>query len=81
MANQKNKRFILGENIPIWIEQFSKAGRIKFEYDEEFKNIISATIQSPTGPKKVNIGDTIVRASSGLIVIPKTNSTNAKGGN
>ena len=81
MANQKNKRFILGNGaIPDWIESFSKAGRIKFHYDDEI-NLTSATIQSPTGPKKVNIGDTIVMASSGLIVIPKTNNEKTKGGN
>ena len=71
MAKSNNKRFVLGNGvIPDWIEPFSKAGRIKFHYDDEL-NLISATIQSPTGPKKVNIGDTIVVASSGLIVIPK----------
>ena len=80
MAIQKNKRFILGDNIPNWIEQFSKNGRIKFHYDDEL-HLTSATIQSPTGPKNVNIGDTIVWASSGLIVIPKTNNVKVKGGN
>ena len=80
MANQKNKRFILGENVPIWIEQFSRNGRIKFHYDDEL-HLTSATIQSPTGPKKVNIGDIIVCASSGLIVIPKTNNVKTNGGN
>ena len=80
MANQKNKRFVLGDNIPIWIEPFSKAGRIKFHYDDEL-HLTSATIQSPTGPKKVNIGDTIAKTNSGLIVIPKTNSVKEKGGN
>lgn len=73
MANQKDKRYILGNGvIPDWIEPFSKAGRIKFHYDEEI-NLTSATIQSPTGPRKVNVGDTIIVASSGLIVIPKGN--------
>lgn len=71
MAKSNNKRFVLGNGvIPDWIEPFSKAGRIKFHYDDEIK-LTSATIQSPTGPRKVNIGDTIVVASSGLIVIPK----------
>ena len=71
MAKSNNKRFVLGNGvIPDWIEPFSKAGRIKFHYDDEI-NLMYATIQSPTGPKKVNIGDTIVVASSGLIVIPK----------
>ena len=70
MAKSNNKRFILGDNIPIWIEQFSRNGRIKFHYDEEL-NLESATINSPTGVKKAYIGDTIVATGSGLIVIPK----------
>ena len=71
MPKFKNKRFVLGdENIPIWIEQFSRNGRIKFVYDDEL-NLESATINSPTGVKKAYIGDTIVATGSGLIVIPK----------
>lgn len=69
MAKLKNNRFILGDVIPDWIEQYSKAGRIKFEYDDE-SNVISATIHSPTGVKKAKLGDTIVSTGSGLIVIP-----------
>ena len=75
MAKLNNKRFVLGNGvIPDWIESFSKTGRIKFEYDEEFKNIISATIHSPTGVKKAKIGDTIISTGSGLIVVPKINN-------
>ena len=71
MAKLNNKRFVLGmEPIPEWTEMFSKRGRIKFVYDDEL-NLMYAIIQSPTGPKKANIGDTIVRANSGLIIIPK----------
>lgn len=81
MSSQKNKRFILGNGaIPDWIEPFSKAGRIKFHYDDEI-NLTSATIQSPTGIKNANVGDTIVKTNSGLIVIPKTNNAKEKGGN
>lgn len=81
MAKSNNKRFVLGNGIiPDWIEPFSKAGRIKFNYDDE-NNVISATINSPTGVKKVNIGDTIAWASSGLIVITEKNNVKVKGGN
>ena len=68
MAKNKNKRFVLGQMIPDWIESYSKTGRIKFEYDEN--NVISATIHSPTGVKKAKLGDTIVSTGSGLIVVP-----------
>ena len=79
MAKSNDKRFVLGNGIiPGWIEQFSRNGRIKFEYDED-KNIISATIHSQTGVKKAIIGDTIVKANSGLIVV-KGLSENVKGG-
>lgn len=71
MSKLSNKRFVLGNGvIPDWIETFSKAGRIKFNYDEEL-NLESATINSPTGVKKAYIGDTISATGSGLIVIPK----------
>ena len=69
MAKNKNKRFVLGQMIPDWIESYSKTGRIKFEYDDE-NNVISATIHSPTGVKKAKLGDTIVSTGSGLIVVP-----------
>lgn len=71
MVKLNNKRFVLGIGvIPDWIEPFSKAGRIKFEYDEEL-NLESAIINSPTGVKKAYIGDTISATGSGLIVFPK----------
>lgn len=70
MPEIKNK-FILSENsIPDWIRSYASSGRIKFNRDDENK-IVSATIQSPTGPKKVKIGDTIMLVKSGLISIPK----------
>ena len=70
MAEVKNKFILSEDKVPDWIRNYSNIGRIKFNRNDENK-IISAIIQSPTGPKKVNIGDTIMLVNSGLIVIPK----------
>lgn len=67
----KLEMFSVGkEKIPNWFNEEARKGRCKINKgdDDELINIV---IYGPTGANVANIGDSIMKTKSGMLVIPE----------
>nr|DAH85019.1 MAG TPA: hypothetical protein [Bacteriophage sp.] len=66
------RRFVFGrEKIPDWFDAQISKGRAKIEYDLDTREIVGATLFTPTKTVNVVVGDTIAISRSGMSVISK----------
>lgn len=59
------KKFVLGkEAIPEWFNELCNSGRCRVIYDED--EMVGVNLYTPSGIKKVKLGDIIVLSKSGV---------------
>lgn len=59
------KKFILGKDaIPEWFNELCSSGKCRVIYDED--ELIGVNLYTPSGVKKVKLGDVIVLSKSGV---------------
>ena len=62
------KQYILfDKNVPEWVNEQSRLGRIKFILDED-NNMTGAVVHGPSKSDTIGIGDAIIFTKSGLSV-------------
>lgn len=72
-------KYVIGvdKNIPDWVKESCKNGRIKFNYEDE--ELIDVTINIQNKTIKCFTGDVIVNSKNGISVIDKKVSKNKSG--
>lgn len=66
-----NETFIIGKDkFPIWFNDEAMKGRAKVNRDDE-GNILNVIIYGAAKNVVANVGDSIIRSKTGLLVIPK----------
>ena len=62
------KQYVLfDKNVPEWVNEQSKLGRIKLLFDED-GNPIGAVVHSPSKSETIGVGDAIILTKSGLSI-------------
>ena len=65
------KNFVLGKDaIPDWFNELCNSGKCRMEYDED--ELIGVNLYTPSGIKKVKLGDVIVLSKSGVFSLTQT---------
>ena len=68
----KADKFVFGKDAtPAWFDKECQMGRVKTNYDED-NNPISVRINSGLKIYDAIVGDTIIKSTSGLVVIHQT---------
>lgn len=71
------EKYIVGTKIPGWLDTKIAIGRAKVNTDEE-GNMVNIVVFTTNGSSVANVGDVILNAESGLVVIPEKQAVKYK---